>query len=176
MPIGYVEEAVLADLARRIGHRCALACKIGPGLKHPADAFDKARRQYDARAILGQLQARITAADEKHLGVTHVDLFVPILTFVFGLSRIDSDCAVISLHRLRPQFYQSPPSPALVLKRLEKTAVHELGHAFGLTHCPDRRCVMYAATRIVDTDTKASNFCPLCRDVFNWRVGGQASP
>lgn len=169
-PIGYVEEDVLADLARRIARRCALACHQGRALDHPAAAFDKNRRQYDARMILNQLQGSHPPAGHKHLGVTHVDLFVPILTFVFGLSRINHACALVSLHRLRPQFHQKTQNIGLMLDRLEKTAIHEIGHAFGLTHCLEQGCVMFAATRIDDTDAKSPDFCTLCRDVFQWRT------
>jgi archaemetzincin len=104
------------------------------------------------------------------MGVTTVDLFVPILKFVFGLAQIDGPCSIISTHRLRPEFHDSTPDRDLFLARIEKTALHELGHGLGLTHCRDRRCAMYSSTRIQDTDFKRADFCPTCAELFRWHL------
>jgi archaemetzincin len=54
--------------------------------------------------------------------------------------------------------------------RAQKTALHEIGHSLGLTHCRDRRCVMYSSTRIADTDFKQSHYCPTCLELFTWHL------
>jgi archaemetzincin len=136
-------------------------------LKTPHDAFDPKREQYDSRSILRHL-SRSRGNSLKVVGVTDVDLFVPVLKYVFGLAQVSDRCAVISIHRLRSQFYEAPPDNALLLERTMKTALHELGHSFGLTHCRVKRCVMFSSTRIADTDTKSDAFCPTCRDLFKW--------
>ncbi|MBI4462937.1 MAG: archemetzincin, partial [Acidobacteria bacterium] len=62
------------------------------------------------------------------LGITALDLYVPVLTFVFGEAQLSGRCALVSAHRLREEFYGLPPSNDLFHERLVKEAVHELGH------------------------------------------------
>ncbi|HDZ24429.1 MAG TPA: hypothetical protein ENH70_07830 [Desulfobacteraceae bacterium] len=134
----------------------------------PEYAYDKGRLQYNAKLILRRLIKQVSRDTFKYMGVTQVDLFVPILKYVFGVAQMEGVCSVISTHRLRPQFYDQQPNQTLFLERVQKTALHELGHCFGLTHCRNRHCVMYSSTRIEDTDSKKIDFCPSCQDVFQW--------
>ena len=46
--------------------------------------------------------------DARVLGVTACDLFVPVLTFVFGEAQLDGNCAVVSTARLQEEFYGLP--------------------------------------------------------------------
>ena len=80
--------------------------------------------------------------DARELGVTVGDLYVPLLTFVFGEAQVDGSCATVSTARLRKEFYGLPADEALLRERLLKESLHELGHTFGLRHCADWRCVM----------------------------------
>jgi archaemetzincin len=96
------------------------------------------------------------------LAVTSVDLYVPVLTFVFGEAQLTGSCAVVSLHRLREEFYGLPPREDLMRERLVKEAVHELGHTFGLRHCDDWRCVMTSSHAVERLDVKSAEFCFLC--------------
>lgn len=167
-PIGTVSTDILAFLSKRISRRCGVECHFTPETENPRYAYDEVRCQYRAKTILKRLIQGCPADTIKAIGITHVDLFVPILKFVFGLSQIDGPCAVISTYRLRPEFYDQPADPDLFLARLEKTTIHELGHAFGLTHCQDYGCVMFSSTSIENTDRKKPDFCPACRDLFFW--------
>jgi archaemetzincin len=74
------------------------------------------------------------------------------LNFAFGLATDRK--ALISLERLRPEFYWMPEDDDLFECRALKEAMHELGHVLGLNHCPDRNCVMYFSNSIPDTDVK----------------------
>jgi archaemetzincin len=69
---------------------------------------------------------------------------------------------------------------ALLYQRVAKTALHELGHSAGLTHCRRRTCVMYSSTRIQDTDAKTAEFCATCRELFRKSLetatGNSANP
>jgi archaemetzincin len=169
-PIGDVDDVILEHLADSIASRCDLCCKVSPGMENPAYAYNDRRCQYDSKEILKHLiQCRPTDT-LRFIGVTHVDLYVPILKYVFGLAQIDGTCAVISLHRLHPQFYDQPYDINLLLARTEKTALHELGHTVGLVHCRDRGCIMYSSTRIEDTDYKQAFFCPTCLELFRWHL------
>ena len=139
-------------------------------MDNPKYAYNETRSQYDSKLILRRLLGECPHNTLKFIGVTTVDLYVPILQFVFGLAQIEGKCSIVSLHRLYPQFYSRPPDPDLLLKRVEKTVLHELGHTFGIIHCRDRRCVMYSSTRIEDTDFKQPIFCPTCSELFKWHL------
>ncbi len=85
------------------------------------------------------------------------------LTFVFGQSQLDGAGAVVSTYRLQNEFYGLPSNDELLFERAVKEVIHELGHAFGLVHCPDYLCVMSAATYVEDVDLKQAELCRECR-------------
>ena len=100
--------------------------------------------------------------DARVLGITAQDLFVPVLTFVFGEAQLEGHCTVVSMHRLREEFYGLPPRDDLMRERLVKEAVHELGHTHGLRHCQDWRCVMSSSHGVERLDIKGADFCLPC--------------
>jgi archaemetzincin len=126
-------------------------------------AFDAGRAQYSSRAILGALLQHNDDPSARILGVTGLDLYIPVLTFVFGEAQLHGRAAVVSTCRLAADFYGLPADNRLLQARLEKEAVHEVGHTFGLLHCPDDRCVMRSSTYVEDLDGKAVQFCDECR-------------
>jgi archaemetzincin len=135
---------------------------IGEGLPEPEYAFNPRRRQYLSTAILKSLlEQKEHTIYEKMLGIADHDLFVPELSFVFG--EAGRKAAVISLTRLRQEFYDLPSDQALFRKRVLTEAVHELGHTYGLRHCENPRCVMFFSNHLQDTDRKGPEFCSKCK-------------
>jgi archaemetzincin len=53
--------------------------------------------------------------------------------------------------------------PQLLVERLAKEAVHEIGHAYGLVHCDSERCVMGRSPAVREVDSKSSELCAECR-------------
>lgn len=98
------------------------------------------------------------------VGVTDVDLYIPILSFVFGEAQLGGHIAVVSYHRLHQQFYGLPRDDSLLRERLVKEAIHEAGHTLGLTHCDDYDCVMAASHAVEWLDLKGAGFCGACRE------------
>ena len=96
------------------------------------------------------------------IGVTAADLFVPVLTYVFGEAQLGGRAAVVSTHRLRPEAYGLPADDDLLTARAEKEALHELGHTYGLLHCPAPDCVMRASTYAEEIDLKPAALCERC--------------
>lgn len=161
VPIGEgVSIESLDRLAAALAIRFSDSCHVYPDPVDVSFAFDAARRQYHSTAILAHLDG--TFRDDRVLGIAAIDLFVPIFTFVFGEAQISGRCALVSIHRLRQEFYGLPADPSLTSERLLKEAVHELGHTFGLRHCRDWTCVMTSSHSIDRLDLKSSDFCPAC--------------
>lgn len=113
-------------------------------------------------------------SNERILGVTAVDLYIPILTFVFGEAQLRGSCAVVSFHRLRQEFYGLPANSTVLGERLLKEAVHELGHTLPLAHCEDYQCVMSPSHGVERTDLKTSQFCTSCWVTVTSRSAGVA--
>jgi len=158
-----VPSQLLDDLAAALARVFPVSCRVR---KDPLDvsfAFDPARNQYHSTAILQRLEAFAAGEDIRVLGITGLDLYVPVLTFVFGEAQLSGRCALASLHRLREEFYGLSASNDLLHDRLTKEAVHELGHTFGLRHCDDWRCVMASTHAVERIDVKGPEFCPRCQ-------------
>jgi len=152
---------VLEHLAATLARIFRAPCQIRPEVLDPAFALDSGRQQYYSTAILQRLE-RTYDPDARILGVTACDLYVPVLTFVFGEAQLDGNCAVVSTARLIEEFYGLPRQDSLMRERLVKEAAHELGHTFGLRHCADWRCVMASSHGVERLDVKTAEFCRQC--------------
>jgi archaemetzincin len=125
-------------------------------------AYDAGRRQYASLAVLETLARACPPDAAKLLAVTTRDLFIPVLTFVFGQAQLNGRVGVVSLARLRQEFYGLPPDPGALLERARKEALHETGHLFGLIHCNDPACAMSLSTGVRQIDRKDASFCKPC--------------
>jgi archaemetzincin len=128
--------------------------------ERPVDAFDARRQQHSSTRILQWLLDRRPERAHKLLALTDVDLFIPILTFVFGEAQLDGAAAVVSTARLRTNHGNT--NVRLLTTRLTKECVHELGHTFGLIHCDHPGCVMTRSVSVLDVDAKTVSFCDDC--------------
>ncbi len=126
-------------------------------------ALHTERRQYHSTEILTRLRSMVTAQTWRILGVTGFDLYIPILTFVFGEAQMAGSVAIVSTHRLGQEFYGLPPQEELFRDRLLKEAIHELGHTLDLRHCEDYRCAMAASHAVEWIDLKDAALCQDCR-------------
>jgi len=154
--------ALLDRLAAEAARLLAISCHVEPQAMSIDALFDDIRGQAWSTAILARLQERRPARNSVILGVTELDLYVPVLTFVFGEAQLNGPCAVISTHRLREEYYGMEPNEDLLVERLMKEALHELGHTQGLRHCTDWRCVMSSAHTAERVDLRQAGFCPVC--------------
>lgn len=161
VPIGELGFDILNSLAQSLKSDFKKAVIVEMPEPEPSYAYDIKRKQYSSSMILRRLKSESSAGDIV-LGVTSVDLFVPELTFVFGEAEISGRVALISIARLRPEFYGLGLDNQLLNERALKEAVHELGHVLGLNHCQNNECVMYFSNSINDTDRKSGSYCELC--------------
>ena len=152
----------LEHLAAALARTFRTPCRIRPETLDVSFSLDLRRQQYYSTAIIQRLE-RMADPDARVLGVTACDLYVPVLTFVFGEAQLDGNCAVVSTARLHEEFYGLPARAHLLRERLVKEASHELGHTFGLRHCADWRCVMTSSHAVERLDVKEAEFCAVCR-------------
>ena len=130
------------------------------GPDRPRHAFDPRRKQHASGTILRWL-LEAGPGGGKVLGITDRDLFIPILTYVFGEAQLGGRAAVVSLARLVEDV--ELVGPQLLVERLAKEAVHEIGHAFGLLHCDSEGCVMGRSPAVREVDSKSAELCADCR-------------
>ena len=124
-------------------------------------AHDVGRNQYHSTKILDKLAEMAPAQALKVLAITEVDLFIPILTHVYGEAQIGGKACIVSTHRLKEGL--SPLSaPETYRIRVVKEALHELGHTFGIVHCRDPMCVMHSYTYAEEVDFKSRELCKAC--------------
>jgi archaemetzincin len=134
----------------------------------PLQLFDKHREQWKSDKILQWLliNYRPNKSTTKILAICELDAYSNELNFVFGEAYIDGSMSAIYLPRLRQEFYGLKTDNYLFHQRMVKEAVHELGHAFGLSHCNNQMCVMHFSNLLHDTDIKQKSFCDKCRTLL----------
>jgi archaemetzincin len=150
------EGALLERVRSHVEAQFRRPARLWESPARPTGTFDARRRQHSSRAVLQWLIASVPPGSARVLGITDVDLCMPVLTFVFGEAQLEGTAAVVSLARLRE------PDPAKTAARLAKECVHELGHTFGLLHCSTPGCVMSRSGSVRAVDLKSARLCDAC--------------
>lgn len=162
VPINTIDAGLLTRLALCLEERFLYTCVVRAPLRVPKAALNSVRKQLFFGSIVGKLTAAYDTREEIILGITDYDLYKTSHQFIFGSSNEAQRCAVVSIHRLRSEFYGETPDENALFQRALKESVHELGHTVGLKHCYNARCAMYYSNSVFDTDNKHSHFCDAC--------------
>ena len=162
LPIGDLEGSLLTALAPCLADIFCVRCEVVPLGLSPEPAYHRERQQYHSSELLVSMQAFVEADCWRVLGVAAVDLYIPILTFVFGEAQVGGKCGLVSVHRLRQDFYGLPRDAELLHQRLLKESVHEIGHTLALTHCENYECAMAPSHAVEWIDVKGNTLCRAC--------------
>ncbi len=161
---GYFRKDILEVIAEEVKHQFLLPVIFREGHLDLSEFYDPARRQYNGNRLLKHVDAVFSSDETKTLGLFSVDLFIPILTYIFGQAALNGRTGIASLYRLSNERYGIEPDDKLLLERFTKEVIHELGHTFGLVHCILPSCVMHSSNYVEDIDQKEQHLCMSCRE------------
>lgn len=175
-PLHQVQPSILEFLAWTLNEEGLFRAAVGGVVLDPQPAWDAKRNQFNGLVLLEALEALSPAPGHRVLGVFGGDLFLPVMTHVYGAAQTGGRAAIFSYHRLHPEFYGMPSDEGLLLARCLKEAMHELGHALGLVHCPDHACAMSYSSSIEAVDLKGDAYCAVCSEQARSAERGRPGP
>ena len=161
--VGRIDSILLEHIRLELPRNLPVSCDLRAIELDPNPSYHPERQQYHSSEILERLQPLVRESDWRLIAITSVDLYIPILKYVFGEAQMGGPCAVVSYHRLRQEFYGLDRDHDLLAERLLKECVHELGHTLGLHHCQDYRCAMASAHAVEWVDLREYALCDGCR-------------
>jgi len=153
LPIQPIDAVTLMRVSDELRSR-GVKVELKPTILRPRDSYDARRQQFRAERLL----ERVALAPERPvLALTDGDCYAAKLNFVFGMAEVGGGTAVVSLFRLR-----MGATAGTFMTRAMKEIFHELGHAVGLGHCENLRCVMHFSNSLAEADTKEECLCAAC--------------
>jgi archaemetzincin len=164
---GHFEQKCLEVIAGDILREYDIHTEIRECRSDISRFFDPARHQYDANQLLKYIDSITDPIALKTIALFRVDLFIPILTYIFGQAAYKGKTGIVSVYRLKNEQYGLKPDEKLLTERLRKVVIHELGHTFGLVHCQNPACVMRSSTYVEDVDQKKLLLCVKCKAELN---------
>jgi archaemetzincin len=149
---------LLNELCRRF----TLKAQSGIAARLPDEAYNPQQNQFYATPILSKLEMLKGSDFEMILATTEEDLYIPSRNYVVGQTNSASRTGIVSIFRLKPEFYGLPENENLLKDRLLNVACHEVGHMLGLRNCKNPDCQMYPAETVADIDNRPETFCAEC--------------
>jgi archaemetzincin len=159
---GYFEKGLLSQIEKDVSAEFSVPVYIRNGHLDLTEFYDPVRNQYDGNRLLKKIGALYSTDTSKTLGLFNVDLFIPILTYIYGQAFLNGCCGIASVFRLKNERYGLKRDDKIFVDRFRKEVIHELGHTFGLIHCINPVCVMRSSTYVEDIDQKSHHLCPHC--------------
>lgn len=166
---GYFEKELLEIIVDDVEREFSVPVKTREGYLDLSDYYDPTRKQYNGNELLKEIESRFATETSKTLGIFNVDLYIPILTYIFGQAFLNGRSGIASIYRLSNERYGIKKDQTIFIDRIRKEVIHELGHTFGLIHCSNPTCVMRSSTYVEDIDQKKHFLCSKCKT----DLGGQ---
>jgi archaemetzincin len=159
---GYFEQDFLRKVAEAVGRELFLPVTVIEGHLDMSGYYDAGRRQYDGNQLIKAVDQTYADDSRRSIGLFDVDLFIPILTFIFGQAFLNGRAGIASTYRLGNERYGLEKNEDLMLDRFIKETIHETGHTLGLIHCRVSGCVMNPGNYVEDIDQKGTALCHTC--------------
>lgn len=159
---GYFEQDFLRKVAESVSRELFLPVTVTEGHLDMSGYYDAGRRQYDGNQLIKTVDQTFAEDSSRSIGLFDVDLFIPILTFIFGQAFLNGRAGIASTYRLSNERYGLEKDEDLTIQRLIKETIHETGHTLGLIHCHVPGCVMNAGNYVEDIDQKGTSLCHKC--------------
>lgn len=157
-----------------------LETKVLPAKSLPKTAFTKIKSpRYRADSIIKIQNQSIPKNVYYILGLTNEDISVtkndkngqilkPKWKYcdfgIMGLAYKPGRSAIVSKFRIKSNNHKTE------MTRLRKVAIHEFGHNLGLSHCPNKNCVMTsAAEKLATIDNEKLALCNKCKKIINYK-------
>lgn len=135
---------------------------VRPHKPIPRETYYPPRARYRADKLTAYLD-RTDRGAKRVLGLTTKDISVTKGQYpdwgVLGYS--GGRTCVVSTFRMRGSKHDA--SQETFRSRFAKVVSHELGHTFGLEHCPNRGCLMEDYKGTVRTVDQTHDFCTTCK-------------
>ena len=160
---GSFDQGMVDMVSVDLQNEFSVPARIRDGNLDLSEFYDPARRQYNGTGLLKKIDINFASAQDKTIALFKVDLFIPILTYIFGQAYLNGRAGIVSVYRLSNERYGLKPDEKILADRFRKEVIHELGHMFGLVHCTDPVCVMRSSTYVEDIDQKNHCLCRRCR-------------
>jgi archaemetzincin len=146
-PLGKVGKANLDEVAAVLNHTFNVRLYIATPKPWPKESWFAPRKRWLADPMIAAPTA------QRVLYLTSVDISRPVHGQAnYGVLGCAGGNAIVSTFRMKG-------SMAL----LDKIAIHEMGHTFGLPHCPNKGCIMQDLEGHASTLDGAVTFCPSCK-------------
>lgn len=170
VPLGAFPAALLDAVERGLADELQVDVRRLSRNALPKAAYYAPRKRYRADVLLEHLPTLVADMHDttRVLGLTSVDISTTKPPHhdwgIFGLGNMPGPAAVISRYRLA----RRAKSAAQVELRVVNTAVHEIGHTFGLDHCAEEGCPMLDAEGgIANTDSSTGHLGAGCRALLD---------
>ncbi len=161
-PVGDFTPDLLGPIRDEIKRIYGYPTEVLPILDDLEFAYHPNRNQYHSTSILDQLALKAPVDAIKVLTITQVDLFIPILTHVYGEAQLGGKACIVSTIRLN-EGHSALNTQEPFFSRIIKEAIHELGHTFKLRHCREHTCLMHYCRNENDVDRKSDQLCRYCK-------------
>ncbi len=162
-PFGDIDMEVLHQLKIKLESWYKIKVHILKKVSLPSNAYYSARGRYNADSLLTFLDNLSQSRKEYLLGVTGKDISIMkkegINWGIMGYGFQPGNACVVSTYRLK----RGKVSLKQLHEKLLKVALHELGHNFGLPHCPVQTCFLVDAEGRDKLESEVE-FCKKCQN------------
>lgn len=166
-PLGQVDSKLLEQVKEIILATYNVDVVIMPIKDLPKEAYYAPRNRYRAEKLAVYLDA-LDNKTTKVVGLTAKDISTTKGQFqdwgIFGFAFLGKRPAVVSTFRLKKA------TQKLFIERLGKVINHEIGHTFGLDHCPNATCIMEDAAGTIRTVDREKDFCSDCKTKLSGKL------